>query len=77
VAIAEDALATLLPMGQDPPWPLGGPSVAANASAQAAKLFWQQLVPRVGSLLQCCHYLLTNPYPVPVSKNFDIDIDAS
>ncbi|CAM6128296.1 unnamed protein product [Calypogeia fissa] len=65
-ASAEDALTTLLPMGQDPPWPLGGPSVAANASAQAAKSFWQQLVPRVGSLLQCCRYLLTNPYPVPV-----------
>ncbi|BBN19841.1 proline-, glutamic acid- and leucine-rich protein 1 [Marchantia polymorpha subsp. ruderalis] len=66
VASAEDALATLLPLGQDPPWPLGGPSVAANASAQAAKSFWQQLVPRVSSLLQCCQSLLTNPYPVPV-----------
>ncbi|KAL3676981.1 hypothetical protein R1sor_026929 [Riccia sorocarpa] len=66
VASAEDALATLLPLGQDPPWPLGGPSVAANASAQAAKSYWQQLVPRVSSLLQCCQYLLTNPYPVPV-----------
>ncbi|KAL2608984.1 hypothetical protein R1flu_027557 [Riccia fluitans] len=66
VASAKEALATLLPLGQDPPWPLGGPSVAANASAQATKSFWQQLVPRVSSLLQCCQYLLTNPYHVPV-----------
>ena len=65
-AIAEDAVAALLPCAQDPPWPLGGRAVPANACMQLGKGLWQQLVTRVSFLLQCCNYLLTSPFPVPV-----------
>lgn len=66
VSTAEDAIASLLPRGQEPPWPLGGRAVPSNACVQPGKSLWQQLVPRVSNLLQCCNYLLTSPFPVPV-----------
>ncbi|KAG0632018.1 hypothetical protein M758_1G298300 [Ceratodon purpureus] len=66
VATAEDAIASLLPRGQESPWPLGGRAVPSNACVQPGKSLWQQLVPRVSNLLQCCNYLLTSPFPVPV-----------
>ncbi|KAJ7519067.1 hypothetical protein O6H91_20G021200 [Diphasiastrum complanatum] len=56
----------LLVRNQEPPWPLGGFAITSTASVQVTKRFWQQLVPRVSSLVHCCHFLLVKPYPVPV-----------
>lgn len=66
VSTAEDATASLLPRGEEPPVPLGGRAVSSNACVQPGKSLWERLVPRVSNLLQCCNYLLTTPFPVPV-----------
>ncbi|XP_024531782.1 uncharacterized protein LOC9642071 [Selaginella moellendorffii] len=60
VNAAEEATMSLQP--REGGWHFAG----ANMSTQGNKRFWQQLVPRISSLLQSCHYLLVNPYPVPV-----------
>lgn len=65
-SVAESATRALLPVGQDPPRPLGGQPVPASNGIQPGKNLWQQLLPRIFSLLQCCNYLLISPYPAPV-----------
>lgn len=61
-SVAEGATRALLPVGQDPPRPLGD----HYFGLQPGKNIRQQLLPRLKSLLQCCKYLLISPYPTPV-----------
>lgn len=66
VNTAKDAVSALMLRGQEQSSFLGGVSVVASAMTEGAKKFWQLLVPRISVLLQCCHFLLVNTYPVQV-----------
>ena len=65
--LAKKVQNALMPRGQEQSWFLGG---TANSITEGCKTFWQQLVPRISVLLQCCHYLLVNSFPVQVYMFF-------